>query len=263
MNKPLGKPIAYGRTAEIYSWGDEQVLKLFYDWFGMENIEYEKKIAEAVCATGLPVPTVGEIILANDRIGLIYERVEGNTMFQMMSQKPWNLIRYARRLAELHVEMHTNPIKADLPNQSLKLKNKINQADALTSRLREPTLEALSTLKGGDRLCHGDFHPMNILMSNRGETIIDWIDSSVGNPLADLARTTIITTGSLESGQISNPLQKLAVRIFHKTYLRYYFSLRPGGEREYTRWLPVVAAARLSENITELEQWLINQAETL
>jgi hypothetical protein len=42
--------------------------------------------------------------------------------------------------------------------------------------------------------------------------------------------------------------------------LKYYFNLRPGGENEYRHWLPIVAAARLSENIPELETWLIRKA---
>jgi hypothetical protein len=53
---------------------------------------------------------------------------------------------------------------------------------------------------------------------------------------------------------------KLMVRLFHSAYLRKYFRLRPRGETEYRRWLPVVAGARLNENIPELEQWLIQQA---
>ena len=36
--------------------------KLFYDWFRLENIEYEMRIARTVHASGLPVPAVGEII---------------------------------------------------------------------------------------------------------------------------------------------------------------------------------------------------------
>ena len=32
---------------------------------------------------------------------------------------------------------------------------------------------------------------------------------------------------------------------------------------EYRRWLPIVAAARLSENIPELEQWLTKKAMTM
>ena len=39
------------------------------------------------------------------------------------------------------------------------------------------------------------------------------------------------------------------------------FSLRPGGEDVYSRWLPIVAVARFSENIPELEKWLVEQVE--
>ena len=67
MDKDLGIPIAFGRTAEIYNWGDEQVLKLFFDWFAVEDIKYEKQIGEAVYAAGLSAPPVGEIIQVNKR----------------------------------------------------------------------------------------------------------------------------------------------------------------------------------------------------
>jgi hypothetical protein len=53
------------------------------------------------------------------------------------------------------------------------------------------------------------------------------------------------------------------VRLFHSIYLRTYFQLRPGGEAEYRRWFPIVAAARLSENMPELENWLLKRAERL
>jgi len=35
----------------------------------------------------------------------------------------------------------------------------------------------------------------------------------------------------------------------------------PGDAGEYRRWLPVVAAARLSEGIPELEKWLVKQVQ--
>ena len=87
------------------------------------------------------------------------------------------------------------------------------------------------------------------------------MDASLGNPLADLARTTVILRGAVATSQIPKRWQKTAVRIFHARYLRHYFALRPGGEAEYGRWLPLVAAARLSENIPELERWLVAQVE--
>ena len=71
MNRDLGQPIGYGRTAEIYAWQEDKVLKLFYDWFGLENIENEARITQAVHASGLPVPAVGEIVRVNERYGEI------------------------------------------------------------------------------------------------------------------------------------------------------------------------------------------------
>lgn len=261
MNKNLDQPIAYGRTAEIYAWQNGQVLKLFYDWFQLKNIEYEWRISQAVHASGLPAPSVGEIIRKNDRNGLIYERVEGVSMLEVLPRKPWGIFSYSRRMAELHAEMHASTIQLDIPNQKQRIREKISQAEVLPAALRAKVLAALETMPDGNQLCHGDFHPGNIMIAEQGEIIIDWIDSALGNPLADLARTSIISLGSIEIAENQNPLMKALVRIFHSAYLRHYFSLRPGGENEYSRWLPVVAAARLSENISELEKWLIGQAE--
>ena len=261
MNKALGDPIAYGRTADIYAWEEGTILKLFHNWFDLEGIKFEAQMARAVHASGLPVPAVGEIVQVNGRNGLIYERVTGLAMGELLSRKPWMLLRYARQLAALHVEMHTNPIQLDIPAQRQRLTRKINQAKALPADLKAKTLAALHALPDGDRVCHGDFHPGNVLVTQQEEVVIDWIDASRGNPLADVARTTIIALGAAASSQIPNPSQKLFVRLFHAVYLRRYFRLCPGGKAEYRRWLPVVAAARLSENIPELEQWLLAQVE--
>jgi hypothetical protein len=67
----------------------------------------------------------------------------------------------------------------------------------------------------------------------------------------------------VESTQISTRLQKILVSAFHSTYLKYYFRQHRNGWDEYRVWLPIVAGARLSENIPELEQWLVKQAEIL
>lgn len=77
MKIPLDQPIAYGRTAEIYAWQHDHVIKLFHDWFSLENIQYELRLASAVHASGLPVPAVGSIIQVNGRNGLLYQRVDG------------------------------------------------------------------------------------------------------------------------------------------------------------------------------------------
>src|SRR6185503_21103976 len=257
----LDKPIARGRTADIYDWDAGHVLKLFHNWFEIENIEYEQRIARVIHARGLNSPAVGELLQIEERHGLIYERVAGVSMLEMLQRQPWKVFHFGKMLARLHAHMHANVSSREVPSQRKKLENKLKAADKLPSPLRTRLLKTLEVMPIRERVCHGDFHPGNILIPGKDATIIDWIDVSRGNPLADVARTSIILTGAVESTQIPTRLQKILVSAFHSTYLKYYFLQHRDGWDEYRVWLPIVAGARLSENIPELEQWLVKQAE--
>ncbi|MEW5830703.1 MAG: aminoglycoside phosphotransferase family protein [Chloroflexota bacterium] len=261
MERDLGRPLALGRTAEIHAWEPGWVLKLYFDWFEPEAVDYERRIASAIHAAGLPVPAVGGTVSVAGRVGLLYERRDGASMWSDLDQHPTRLVSHARTLAELHVEMHARPMQAGIPPLRLKLERKLQAAKPLPERLRSAALAALEKMPEGDRLCHGDFHPGNVLLSQPDPVIIDWIDSSIGNPLADVARTTILALGAAAVNP--SKLAYLGIAATHALYLRRYFQLRPSGRDEYRRWLPIVAAARLSEGITELEPWLLAQAGKL
>ena len=257
----LDKPIAHGRTADVYDWDDGHILKLFHNWFELENIEYELKIATAVHASGVTAPAVAQLIQVQGRNGLIYERVAGESMLELFQRKPWMLFAYSRILARLHAQMHEYVFDgADITTQRRRLQNKINHADMLSASLQTSLLNALYSLSEGDRVCHGDFHPANVLISGENARVIDWMDASRGNPLADVARTSIIFLGSAATKEIPNLFLKIFIKIAHAEYLREYFRLRPNGMDEYYHWLPIVAGGRLSENIPELEKWLLQQA---
>lgn len=255
-----GKLLARGRTADVYEWDAAHVLKRFHDWFDLGSVEYEEKIARAVHASGVKSPVVGELIQVDGHNALIYERVPGESMQELVLRKPWRLFAYARILAQLHAQMHGCTFEASVPSQRSRLQDKIEHAGALPASLKTHLLRAMGELSEGDRVCHGDLHPANVLIDGEDAMVIDWIDASRGNPLADVARTSVILLGAAESEGISNPFLKVFVRTFHSTYLKQYFRLRPGGENEYRHWLPIVAGARLSENIPELETWLVTQA---
>jgi uncharacterized protein (TIGR02172 family) len=276
MSRDLGNPISSGRTAEIYHWDQEHVLKLFYDWVALESIENEARIACTIYQSGLPVPAMGETVHVNNRAGLIYQRIYGDSMYKAAQRKPWNVIRYLRRSAELQAEIHSHSISVGLPSQRQILERQIRQAVGLPRHLRAKALAALDAMPDGNQLCHGDFWGGNILMSARGEVIIDWNRASYGNPLADLARTTnaamaflktnqvrraFLSYGKSKTSQVKNSLFRTVVKITYPMYLRRYFQLRPGGEEEYRRWLPIIAAARLVDEIPEFDDMLIEQVE--
>lgn len=261
MAVELGKPIAAGRTAEVYAWEDGKVLKLYFDWFPLDAIRFEQSATRAVFESGVPSPAVGEIFQVNGRNGLVYQRLEGGTMLDDLNRAPWRLFQHAHRMADLHAAMHAKAAGAAIPAQRQRLERKINTAKALPERLRVMALAALEKMPDSDRLCHGDFHPGNIMFTRQGPVIIDWMDGSRGNPLADTARTSIMLRGVAATGEGATPLLVQFSLLFHAVYLRRYFKLRPGGQEEYRRWLPVVAAARLNEEIPGMEAWLIRQVE--
>ncbi|MCJ7549335.1 MAG: phosphotransferase [Anaerolineae bacterium] len=253
-----GKPIALGRTAEIYAWSNNQVIKLFYGWFPEGSIRYEAKISRAVYAAGLPVPAVGDVMEIDGRFGLIYERIDGISMFEVLSVKPWRLLSCARSLAELHTQMHHDAAIDGIPSQKERLGHKIRQAKALKLELKEAALTALEHMPVGTSLCHGDFHPGNVLITTKGPVIIDWVDATIGNPIADLARTSIIVLGASQS-EAQSWIERIALDWFHSAYLKRYLKLNPGSEAQYRKWLPIVAAGRMSEGIDEIEAWLCAQ----
>jgi uncharacterized protein (TIGR02172 family) len=254
----LGKPIALGRTAEIYAWEEGQVLKLFQNWLSADRVEFEAQISRAVHTSGLPVPAVEEVVEVNGRLGLIFERVVGPSMSEHIETKPWMFLREARVLAGLHADMHACNILPELPSQRQRLEDKIRSAVVLPPDLQQAGLRSLDHMPDGDRLCHGDFHPANILMTARGPIIIDWVDATRGNPVADVARTWVILS---ELGYSIPRLIKVLRSWFLKAYLKHYFQLHPNDQQQFTAWIPIVAAARLSENISEIQEWLLAQAK--
>ena len=62
--------------------------------------------AKASENTGYRVPKVGEIVEIDGRVGIVYERVEGETMLSTFIKQPYRLIRFSHQLADLHLEMH-------------------------------------------------------------------------------------------------------------------------------------------------------------
>lgn len=255
--KELSSPIAEGRTAEILAWGDEHILKLYRDWFPSDAVEYESCIAHAVYEAGIPSPEPGEIIEVDGRRGLIYERLAGLSMLQDMNARPWMLLKHARSLAELHVQIHQQAIPG-VPSYKDRLRYDITHTPHLDKTLQKKALARLETLPDGEGLCHGDYHPGNVLITKTGPLVIDWMTASTGSPWADVARTNLLLTiGPKGARNQVGRITLMAIGLFYRTYIHRYESLYPDKEKEMNSWLPVIAAARLSENITPERETLL------
>jgi aminoglycoside phosphotransferase (APT) family kinase protein len=244
-----GALIGRGRTAEVFAWGQDQVLKLYLAECPPAWVDYEHKIARLVQGAGLPAPAVGELVEIDGRRGLVYQRISGPSMLTALRAKPWQVLRYGRLMAEMHAAMHACPAP-DLPAGRDKLMQAINTSPRLDDRAREAAIAALERLPDGAALCHGDFHPDNIVMSPRGPVVLDWVTSARAHPLADVARTSLmLRLGEPPPGMPGRWLINLIRGAFHAAYLGRYRSLRSVAQADVDAWLLPTAAARTNEDI--------------
>ena len=102
-----GAPLAVGRTAEIYPWGEKQVVKLFRAGMPEGMAQKEAVSGRIVAEAGVGAPPVGDVVTVDGRWGIVYGRIDGESMLQRIKRRPWQYAELARTLGRLHARMHS------------------------------------------------------------------------------------------------------------------------------------------------------------
>ena len=254
MGSGLGRPIGVGRTAEVFDYGDNRVVKLLYAGMPDAMGEHEARIATAVDHAGVAAPRFHGTTRLDGRFGLVYERLVGSSMLDRIGQHPLEIDRLAAQFAVLHASVHDTE-GSGLSDLHDELRRMIDRAgDQLSAPARSAALSQLGDLPEGRSLCHGDMHPGNVLLTAHGPIIIDWMTASCGNPVADVARTLFLLRDSVIPAYvpwIQRRLLGIARRRFASTYLRHYRSHRIVADVDLAAWRLPILAARLGEMIDE------------
>lgn len=247
--------IAFGRTAEILSHGNQQVIKLFRSGMPEQLIEAEYNISNDVFHLGISCPQPIELINYEDRKGIIFNRVVGITMLKSITKKLWTVNKEAKRMARIHCRIHQKSV-LNFPKQKDILIERILQAPIISSKEKERIITNLKDLKDDVKLCHGDYHPDNIILGEK-EWIIDWMTGMAGNPAGDVARTILLLKlGSMpdKTPKIIKGLVSAIRNKILKTYIKEYTKNSELTIEEINQWIVPVATARLCEWIPEKEK---------
>jgi aminoglycoside phosphotransferase (APT) family kinase protein len=245
-----GALIGQGRTADVYAWGEGRILKLYQEHMPVHLVEQEYNVTRVAQASGIPVPAADQPIEVDGRCGIIFERLDGPSMLKALAIKPWRIIEMARLLGELHARVHACTAPPELPSQKQQIENGIQAAKDLPPKIKAAALACLTQLPQGNSLCHGDFHPDNVLMTSRGPVIIDWMTGTGGNPLADVCRTLLIfETTALPAGSPIHLrlLAKTFGNLIETIYRKRYLQIRPTSRIQIDAWWLPLMAARLRE----------------
>ena len=230
----LGTPIAVGNTAKIYL-HKNRIVKVFNDYLPSTESSYEANKQKYALSCGLPVPKILDVTKIDGKQAIIMEYIKGKTIGEKLYENMELAEYYLNISVEIQQKIHM--IVADtLEPMSEKLSRQIKSAHNLDEKQKSALLKRLDKMTIEDRLCHGDFHLFNLIMTDNKVTIIDWVDSSAGDIHADIYRTYLLYS------QLSVELADM--------YVRLYCEKSGLSKDDVFQWAPIIAGARLSECVS-------------
>ena len=253
------KRIGIGRTAEVYDHKDNKVLKLFYSTVNEEDIEYEYLITKNISDMTNIVPKVYDVINVKDRMGIVYEKLNGEMLSDHLARNLKNARKIVHKFAQTQKRLNNISIET-FPNHTNKLKQKIMSSSLLCDPEKEVILKYLKIINR-DEICHGDYHPENVFVDqDHNFRVIDWANAFVSNKYIDIAKTYyLIKSGkTLNRKSIAGELIEWLGRQF---ITKLYWEEVKTGENREKYFLPclfIVILIRYDENIEQEKKWIYN-----
>lgn len=242
--------LARGNTSDVFGWSRHAVVKVLRPGIPDAWAAREAHTTELVHAAGLPAPAILDLTTVGGRPAIVFERVVGTSMWDQMLADPRDIPRLARLLAELQAEVNATAAPPGLPGLIDRLRDNIARASFLAPEERLVARTALERHPHEAFLCHFDVHPNNVLMGERGPTIIDWFDAAAGSPAADVVRSSVLMREDAADGHLPCADAAIIERV-HSRYLEAVVRVRNVGAEELVSWEPTVLAARLAEPIPD------------
>ncbi len=235
--------IAERTNKTVYRDGDK-AIKVFDSEYKKYDVLNEALNQARVEETGLNMPKLWEVGVTDGKWMIVTDFIEGKTLAQLMEENPDKLDEYLDLFVNLQMEIHSH--KCPLLN---KLKDKMQAKISATSLDATTRYELHTRLEGmpkHNKVCHGDFNPSNIIISNDGTPyVIDWAHVTQGNASADVARTYLLFWLDGKSD-------------IAEKYLKLFCRKSDTAIQYVQKWMPIVAASQSVKGRPEEKELLLS-----
>lgn len=186
--KVLGK----GYTSEVFRLDNETIVKVYYNIDDIEDIDgaiRERMIAKQAFIKGVPTEISFGLCESNGMPGLVYELVNANTLMSVLVEDDNNIDKYIKDYVKLVKKVHEFDNTGMNGIYDLK-KDYLKDADFIKQYIPAKCYEAITKLKDeipdSNHLLHGDCHPGNVMLTEKGMLFIDLSDMGFGDEKFDL-----------------------------------------------------------------------------
>ena len=244
----LVRVLSVRNNKTIYRDGDDCV-KVFGDDFAKDDVLAEALNQARVEHTGLNIPKIKAVTMIDGKWAIVSEYIKGKTLDRLMAENPDKKHEYMEMFVDLQIKVQscTCPL---LPKLKDKMSRKISQAD-LDATTRYDLHTRLEGMPKHNKLCHGDFNPGNIIITDDGTPyILDWSHATQGNASADVARTYLLfwLNGDIDGAE---------------EYLDL-FCAKSGTDKQYVqKWMPIVAASQSVKGNAKEREFLLGWANVV
>jgi len=248
-NSTLGDLLAAGRTSDVYEFGPAAVVKVPRPGVPGHWAAAEAAFSNAIEPLGLPAPRVRSLVEIDGCPSIVFDRVDGPSMWELMCADPAGAPELAVLLAATQRRIHSAGLVAGVPSLAQRTTAKIAEVLDLADDERAAATRLVEALPSGAALLHGDLHPGNVLMSGDGPMVIDWFDAAIGHPIADVARSSFLLRRPA-GGCVPDHLTGAPSGVLESVREAYLDAVMPvvgGRDSMAADWERVVAVSRLAE----------------
>lgn len=245
----LGQLVAVGRTSDVFEFGPGAVVKVPRPSVPPNWAADEAEFTAAVRLLGAPAPAVLDVVQIQERDAIVFERVWGPSMLDLILDDPKNAGAYGQELASVHRQILRAGLPVAVSGLVGRMQSKIIEIKQFSEAERGHALHVLESLPRGAALLHGDLHPGNVLMSPAGPVAIDWFDAAIGHPVADVVRSSLLIRpfDSVMDRPHMPEVARPVLRELHESYVLAMHDVLALPRDELCQWEAVVAASRLAE----------------
>lgn len=226
-----GAVIGRGAQSVVVANGN-RAQKIYPANYPLARVNREMEAQRLAQENGIRTPKIYDVKCIENRPMLVMERIEGIPLDECMRRQPSMALSMLEDFARIQHQIHQIPFAGHEPLTAT-VRSRINQLP-LDDGKRLGLMSSLRLLPEETALCHGDFHPQNVMIDESGPVIVDWADAAAGHPLADACQTYLLLM--LHAPQLADP------------YKHFWDCLPAEDGHVLSDWLTPLAFARRALN---------------